>query len=122
MAEDEPTLEEELMADVTAERIEQAVREIKDLFETFEWSDIAALAEKVSVFADLFVLTGPEKKALAMQVAERVLAETDIPWLPDSLTLPFVGDVGADALILKFLPGILGSLCGASKGKLALNK
>lgn len=103
-----PTTEELMMADVTEERITQAVENIKAAFaDGLQLDDFGTVVKEVTTFAELFQLSRVEKKALALRVAERVLAETDIPFLPDKLTLPFLGDVGADALLLKIMPGVL---------------
>ncbi len=111
------------MAEITEERILEAVRKIKAAFaDGFQWEDVATLAEEAAVFADLFVLSGPEKEALALRVMEKVLAETDFPWLPDTFNLPLVGDIGADALIMRFAPGLLRSIVKGTKGELAINK
>lgn len=86
------------MADVTKERIAEAVAKIKEAFsDGFQWGDIQTVVERVTVFAEAFALTGPEKRALALQVAQQVLDETNFPHFPDKLVLPIVGDVGADA-------------------------
>lgn len=110
------------MAEIIEERITEAVANIKAaLSDEFQFSDIATILGEITTFAEVFSLSGPEKKELALRVAQRVLDETDIPVLPDKLSLPFVGEVGADALIMKLLPGLIDKLVGASKGKLALN-
>jgi len=111
------------MAEATEEQVLEAVENIKTAFsDGFQFDDISTVLEEAAVFAELFSLTGGEKKALALRVIERVLEETNIPFLPDKLVLPFVGDIGADALIMKFAPGLLDKIVNASAGKLAINK
>lgn len=94
------------MAEVTEARIAEAVAEIKaELTDgEFDFEDIQVLAKHAYLFAEIVGLSGDEKLALALKVAEQVLAETEIPYLPDQLKLPFLGEVGADALILRALP------------------
>ncbi len=75
------------------------------------FDDVTVLVKAVTKVAQLTKLSGAEKKALAMEVAEGVLRETNFPVLPDTLKLPFVGDVGADALVMRFLPGMIDLLC-----------
>ena len=72
--------------------------------------------------SELADLSGPEKRNLALRVIGEVLKKTDIPFLPDELNLPFLGDVGADALIMKILPAIVDLVVDAAKGKLAINR
>lgn len=105
------------MAEVTETHITEAVDRIKALFDDgFQIEDVGKILKEITTFADLFTLTGPEKKALALRVAQRVLDETDIPWLPDHLTIPFVGDVGADALIMRLLPSVIDWGIGQREG------
>ena len=102
------------MADVTEERIAAAVERIKGAFDDgFQLGDISTVLGEVTVFAEAFRLSGPEKKALALKVAERVIDETDTPWLPDALT---------DPLMKKLLPGLIDLVVDAAKGKLAINR
>ena len=109
------------MAEYTQEQVREAVDRIKKEFATFEIGDVAMLVKEVMGFAkDFATLTGGEKKALAMNVAETVLAETDIPWLPDKLVLPILGDVGADAMILRGVDKLIDLVWEAAKGRLGL--
>jgi hypothetical protein len=101
------------MAEVTAERIKEAVDNIKSAFaDGFQLQDLSVVVKEVTVFSEAFSLTGEEKKALAMQVASQVIDETDTPWLPDALT---------DPLLKKLLPSLIDLVVDASKGKLGLN-
>lgn len=110
------------MAEVTEQHIATAVDNIKSAFaDGFQLADLAVLVREVSTFAEVFSLTGEEKRELALQVAQRVLDETDIPWWPDKLRLPLVGEVGADALIMRVMPKLLDLVVDATKGKLPLN-
>lgn len=110
------------MAEYTEQQIREGVDRIKAaLADGFQVTDIAFLVREVMGFAKGFAaLTGPERKALAMSVAEKVLKETDIPWLPDELNLPIVGEVGADALILRAIDKIIDMTWDAAKGRLGL--
>ena len=110
------------MAEYTEEQLREAVDRIKlVLADGFQFSDIGFLVKEVMAFAkDFSDLTGAEKKALAMSLAETVLDETDIPWLPDKLNLPFVGEIGADALILKGVDKLIDVVWDAAKGRLGL--
>jgi len=112
------------MAEFTEKQVLDAIKRIRDAFTDgkIELKDIYLLIKEATEFAELANLPGEEKRALAMRVVKKVLEQTDIPWLPDKLTLPIVGDVGADALIMRFLPSILDLVVDASRGKLALNK
>lgn len=110
------------MAEFTEARVTEAVENIKSAFaDGFQLEDVSILLKEVTAFAELFNLRSEEKKALALRVAERVLAETDIPVLPDKLSLPFVGEVGADALIMRFLPKLIDLVVSATKGELPVN-
>jgi len=110
------------MAEVTEVQIAEAVKNIKLAFsDGFQLEDLSVMLREVTTFASVFSLTGAEKKVLALKVAERVLEETDIPGLPDKLTLPFVGDVGADALIMRFLPKLIDLLIDVDSRKLQIN-
>lgn len=109
------------MAEYTEQQVRDAVDRIKVALETFEFADIAFLVKEVMAFAkDFSGLTGGEKKALAMNLAETVLKETDVPWLPDELNLPIVGEIGADALILKGVDKVIDLVWDAAKGRLEL--
>jgi hypothetical protein len=110
------------MAEYTEEQVREAVDRIKvALADGFQFGDIAFLVKEVMGFAKDFTgLTGAEKKALAMNLAETVLAETDVPWLPDQLNLPIIGEVGADALILKGVDKLIDMAWDAAKGRLGL--
>jgi hypothetical protein len=111
------------MAEVTEERIAEAVNNIKAAFaDGFQWDDVSTVVGEVVKFAEVFDLSGPEKKALALRVAQRVLDETDIPILPDKLVVPFLGDIGADALLMKAIPSFIDLVVGAANGKLGINK
>lgn len=111
------------MADVTEAQIREAADTIKEsLSDGFQWADIPVLVKGITTFAELFSLSGPEKKALALRVAKQVLDETDIPVLPDKLSLPFVGEVGADHLIMQALPGLIDLVVDATKGLVPLNQ
>jgi len=110
------------MAEVTEQHIAEAVGRIKAaLSDGFQMDDIGVLLKEATEFAEVFSLTGPEKKELALRVAERVLDETDIPWLPDKLSLPVLGEVGADALIMRMLPSLIDTLVAATKGEVKIN-
>lgn len=110
------------MAEYTEQQVREAVDRIKvALADGFQFGDIAFLVREVmGVAKDFSTLTGPEKKALAMSLAETVLKETDVPWLPDELNLPIIGEVGADALILKAIDKIIDMVWDAAKGRLGL--
>lgn len=100
------------MAEVTEARITEAVNNIKAAFaDGFQLADISVVIREVTTFAEMFNLSGPEKKALALQVAERVIDETDTPWLPDALT---------DPLMKKLLPNLIDLVVDAARGKLGL--
>jgi len=117
----EPTVAEQVMADVTEEKIVKAVQDIKGVFaDGFQLADIGVLIDKATVFAQTLELTGPERRQLALQVIQRVLDETDIPWWPDKLTLPLIGDVGADALIMRFAPRLVDLVVDSASGKTEL--
>jgi len=100
------------------ERVEEAKATLTDGKFTFE--DVKVLIKLATEAAELTKLSGSEKKALALQVAETVLAETDIPVLPDKFTVPFLGDIGGDALIMRFLPGLIDLVVEAARGRLGL--
>jgi len=107
----------------SAQQVLDAVAAIKDaLGEEFDLADLAVVIEEITVFADLFDMPGDEKKKLALDIAGRVLAETDFPYLPDQLELPVLGEVGADALFMRILPKVVDLLVRATKGDLAVNK
>lgn len=98
------------MAEVTEQHITDAVARIKEAFaDGFQFGDIAVVLKEVTVFAQAFQLPGDEKKALALRVANRVIDETDTPWLPDPLT---------DPLMKKLLPNLIDLVVDAAKGKL----
>ena len=110
------------MAEYTEEQVLAAVERIKAAFaDGFQFADIALLVDEVMRFAkDFSGLTGGEKKAIAMRVAETVLDETDVPWLPDKLNLPIIGEVGADRMILLGVDKIIDLVWDAAKGRLEL--
>jgi len=98
------------MAEVTEQHIADAVLHIKEAFaDGFQLEDISTVLKEVTVFAEAFTLPGDEKKALALRVANRVIDETDTPWLPDALT---------DPLMKKLLPNLIDLIVDAAKGKL----
>lgn len=96
------------MAEYTEQAFEDSFERIKAAFaDGFQPEDVGTLLHEITTFTQVFSMTKEEKKATALRLAQKVLDATDIPWLPDHLTLPFLGDVGADALIMRVLPGIL---------------
>ena len=101
------------MAEFTEERFTEAVEKIKEAFaDGFQLRDLATLIGVVVSVAELFELTGEEKRAVAIRLGERVIRETDTPWLPDSLT---------DPLMIRFLPTVIDLVVDATKGKIAVN-
>lgn len=103
------------MADVTVEKIEAKAKEVRALFaDGFQLGDIAAVIRHAVEFADEFgALTGPEKRALAIQLCEKVIDQTDTPWLPDTLV---------DPLMKRFVPNLVDLVVDASAGKVAVNQ
>jgi len=102
------------MAELTESKVLEAVDKLKATFaDGLQISDLSVVLEEIVVFADLFTLEGEEKKALALRVAEKVIDDTDTPWLPDPLT---------DPLIKKFLPSLIDLVIKANNGEMALKK
>jgi len=101
------------MAELTEAQVLEAVERIKQAFaDGFQLADLSVLLREITTFAELFSLSGGEKKALAIRVAEKVLDETDTPWLPDALL---------DPLLKKLMPNLIDLVVDATKGKLKLN-
>jgi len=102
------------MAEFHEDKFEDAFKVIMGAFaDGFQWEDVATIIEEAAIFADLFDMPGPEKKALALRLINRVIDETDVPWLPDAIV---------DPLLKRFIPGLVDSIIRATKGKLAINK
>ena len=96
------------------------------------WFD-EAIAELVSVISDGFQIsdvplligrgmeiverikgqTGAGKRVLCIALLNRLIDETDCPWLPDALV---------DPVCKAMIPGIVDALAGASKGELRINE
>jgi hypothetical protein len=97
------------MADITEEEITGAVQSIKAAFlDGFQWEDIPTVLREATKFAQIAALSGSEKKALAIKVIERVIDETDTPWLPDSIS---------DAWMKRMAPGLIDWAVDAARGK-----
>lgn len=102
------------MAEFHEDKLESAFKVIMEAFaDGFQWEDVATVIEEASVFADLFDMPGSEKRALALRLINRVIDETDTPWLPDAFT---------DPLLKRFIPGVVDLIIKGTKGKLAINK
>lgn len=102
------------MAEWTEKQVLEGVATVKAaLADGFQWEDVKTIIEVVTQFSELTKLTGPEKRALAIAVANKVIDETDTPWLPDPLV---------DPLMKRLLPSLIDLVVNASKGSLGLNK
>lgn len=100
------------MSEITEERIADKVAELKAAFaDGLQASDVGVVLRAVLEFVHVAELPRAEKKTLATRVLERVIDETDTPWLPDSFT---------DPLMKGILPGVLDALFDALEGKLGL--
>lgn len=96
---------------MTEQQIFDKVEELKAAFaDGFQLRDLATIVRAAIEFASLAQLPGPEKKALAIQVIERVIDETDTPWLPDALV---------DPLMKRFVPDLIDLVVDAVKGRVA---
>jgi len=102
------------MAEFSEEKLDQAIADIKATFaDGFQWADIPKCVKSGMEFAELFKLSGPEKKELALRYLDRILKETDIPWFPDWL---------ADPIIKAVAPALMDIIVDATKGLLGVNK
>ena len=101
------------MTEVSEEQIVEAVQKIKEAFaDGFQLEDIATVIKEGAIFAEAFQLSGEGKRALALQLIERVIEETDTPWIPDALV---------DPLLKRLAPKLVDLVVDASAGKLAIN-
>ena len=102
------------MAEYTEEAFEKALAEIKTAFDDgFQWHDIGAVVKMGMTAAEAFKLEGPEKKKVAIDLMEKLIDVTEIPWLPDTLI---------DPILKRLLPGFIDLIVDATKGKLDINK
>lgn len=102
------------MAEVTEAQILAKVEELRNAFaDGFQFEDVNVVLKAAVSFAQVAELTGPERKALALQVLERVIDTTDTPWLPDNWT---------DPLMKKLLPGLIDTVVDAAQGKLGITE
>lgn len=99
------------MAEFTAVQIKEHAEKIIDAFaDGFQWSDIGTLvAEGMKVVEQVEEMTGEEKKAAVIAIANYCIDNTDMPWLPDTLI---------DPILKKAVPWIIELVIDASKGKI----
>lgn len=84
------------------------------LSDGFQLADLALLVGRAMEITErLRSMDGGAKKVLCIGLLNRLIDETDCPWLPDAL---------ADPLCKAFLPGIVDALAGASRGELRINE
>ncbi len=84
------------------------------LADGFQLADLAAIVGEACEIAEtLEDLDGSSKRAVAIRLIERVIDETDTPWLPDALV---------DPLLKVLVPSFVDVIVGASKGGLAVNE
>lgn len=103
------------MAEITAEWLEAETKKVLALFEDgFQYSDLFKIVPMVMETVELVQgLSGPEKKATAISLANEVIDRTDMPWIPDALV---------DPIIKQFVPGAIESLIEASRGGFSFGK
>lgn len=97
------------------ERVESATQRIAlRLADGFQFGDLAAIIGEACELAEtLSDLDGPGKRAVAIRIIERIIDETDTPWLPDALI---------DPLLKKVVPELVDLIVNASKGALRVNQ
>jgi len=101
------------MAEFHEDRLEEAVKSLKEAFsDGFQFEDVATVVREATVFAGAFKIPSEEKRALALRLINRVVDETDIPWLPDTLI---------DPLIKRFAPKLIDLVVDAAKGRVAVS-
>ena len=103
------------MAEWTTDQIKAYAKDALALFDDgFQISDLFEIVPKVmEIVRSVKDLTGPEKKALAIQLGEYVIDATDMPWVPD---------VVVDPILKKLLPKAIQMAWDASVGKFNFGK
>lgn len=101
------------MAQFTEQHFETAVTNLKSAFaDGFQFEDLATVIKEGVVFAGAFRLTNAERRALAIRLINKLIDETDTPWLPDGLT---------DPLFKRVVPKLVDLVADAILGKLPQN-
>jgi len=99
------------MAQFTVAQIEEHGKKILEQFDDgWQWTDLGAvIAEGMKIVETVGDMSNAEKKESAVAIANYVIDNTDVPWLPDSLV---------DPILKKAVPWIIELVIDASKGKI----
>ena len=97
------------------EQVESATQRIAlRLADGFQFGDLASIIGEACELAEtLSDLDGPSKRAVAIRIIERIIDETDTPWLPDALV---------DPLLKQVVPELVDLIVRAAKGSLKVNQ
>jgi hypothetical protein len=99
------------MAELTGAQVEEIVASIAAVFvDGFQVADITkVIAAAMQGVEQAKGMTGPEKKASALKIIERVIDDVDLPWCPDALV---------DPVLKKLAPHVIELVIDAASGKI----